>query len=428
MPSSFADVNHLLRRAGFGGSTTEIAALTALEWPDVVEAVLDVGSSRPLSENLPDINSGRRNWDNYVDMVQYWAERSRTSSCPIQEKMVLFWHGHLCTSGDKVHDSPMLFAQNQLLRTHGLGSFEDLVQAISVQPAMLLYLDNAENRAGSPNENFARELMELFTLGVGNYTEDDVQASARAWTGHGVNKDTGQYIFRPEEHDFGNKTFMGITQDWDGPLIIQHLLRGPTKIVAARFIVRELWEFFAYSNPADSIVHSIADEFAASDLNLTSALREIFLHPAFRSTECLNGLVRGPIDFLVSLMRQVGVDSSVTNPQWSVAPMGQRLFYPPTVEGWKQNEAWISGSNVWGKNACVSAVRWHLYKHTEYLDMPDASPADLTTAALELFGIFNASTQTRENLQAFCRSEPNSWARRAGMLQLTPLTPEFQMA
>lgn len=220
MPTPFADVAHLLSRVGFGGLPAEINALTPLDWPDVVDAVLDTSSAPPINQGLPNLDPSRSWWDRYVDMTHFWLERCRTSPAPLPEKMVLFWHGHLCSGLQKVGNHQLMFDQNQLFRSHGLGDLENLLQMMAVQPAMLEYLDNDTNVVGSPNENFARELMELFTLGVGHYTEDDVQAAARAWTGHGVHRDTDQYIFTSEDHDYGQKTFMGVSANWNGPDII----------------------------------------------------------------------------------------------------------------------------------------------------------------------------------------------------------------
>ncbi|MEL7209500.1 MAG: DUF1800 family protein, partial [Actinomycetota bacterium] len=237
----------MLSRTGFGGMHPDILALRAHDWPDLVEQVLDTSAATPPHVGVPSVPDDR-GYRNYVDIVWFWLERCRTSHAPLVEKMVLFWHGHFCTSLAKDHRHRWLLDQNQLFRTHGLGNFEDLTQRVSVQPAMLSYLDNDRNVAGRPNENFSREVMELFTLGVGNYTEDDVTESARAWTGHGINE-AGGYRFSPEAHDWGNKTFFGGTRNWDGPQTIDHIINGPKKMVVARFIATKLWSFLAYANP-----------------------------------------------------------------------------------------------------------------------------------------------------------------------------------
>ncbi|MCP4223282.1 MAG: DUF1800 domain-containing protein, partial [Actinomycetia bacterium] len=172
----------------------DILALGVYEWPELVEQVLDTSAATPHHVGLPNLDEGNGFYQNFVEMVWFWLERCRTSHSPLVEKMVLFWHGHLCTSMEKVFTRDWIFDQNQLFRTHGLGNFEELVQRAAVQPAMLRYLDNDRNVAGRPNDNFARELMELSTLGVGTYTADDLSESARAWPGHILNDD-GAYTF-----------------------------------------------------------------------------------------------------------------------------------------------------------------------------------------------------------------------------------------
>ncbi len=428
MPSSFADVDHLLRRAGFGGTTDEINALTTLDWPDVVESVLDTSTAPPASQGVPNLGNSGDSWHRYIDVVRFWIERARLSPAPIQEKMVLFWHGHLCSGIDKVGEASLMLDQNQLFRTHGMGGFEDLLQQVSLQPAMIIYLDNASNVAGDPNENFARELMELFTLGVGHYTETDVRESARAWTGHGVDDDELHYVFRGDEHDNGPKTFMGISQNWDGPQIIHQILNGPSQNQVARFISTKIWEFFAYSDPEAAVIDDLAYVFASSGLNMTALLRAVFLRPEFLSQRCRNGLVRSPIDYTIALMRRAGVDSSVAHPEWSINPMGQSPLKPPNVAGWNQNEGWVTPSSVWAKQSLASSVRWHLLENTTVLENEDAPAAEAVEAAFQLFGIYDPSGATRANLEYYYDNEPQTWARRAGLLLLAPLTPEFQMA
>lgn len=428
MPSSFADIDHLLRRAGFGGSAAEITALSELDWPDAVDQVLDTSTAAPANVALPNLAESETWWNKYKRMTIWWADRSVASSCPIQEKMTLFWHGHLCSSIKKVHTFQHMFDQNQLFRSHGMGSFTELVQLASVQPAMLLYLDNASNEKGSPNENFARELMELFTLGVGQFSEDDVRASARAWTGHGLNSAATAYEFHPEDHDAGSKTFMGVSQNWDGPDIINHLGQGAPGQQSARFISTKLWEFFVYSNPSDELTQALATEFFNSGLNIKTLLRAIFMRPEFRSDQARYGLVRGPFDYMIALMRRTGIDSSSINAPSVTSHLGQGLFDPPNVAGWKQNEEWISASNLWGKRALVNHVRWYLYKKPGVLDADFDTASAAVDAALTYFGLYNASPTTRANLEDYYNSESASWARRAGLLLLTPLAPEFQMA
>jgi uncharacterized protein (DUF1800 family) len=222
-----ANVAHLLRRAGFGATNAQIATLASQPWDTTVDQLLDF-SSAPADVQpayLTDPNKG--DWEKEYLLQQWWLDRMATSTSPLQEKLALFWHGHFATANYKVSDMLLMYQQNALFRANAAGNFRDLVHAMSLQPAMLIWLDNDPNVKGSPNENFALELMELFTLGVDQYSQADVVASARAWTGHNtLDSDREQYHFYPNRHDADPKTFMGVTQNWDGPDIIDFVLGG----------------------------------------------------------------------------------------------------------------------------------------------------------------------------------------------------------
>lgn len=378
---------------------------------------------------LPDLSESRGFWQNYVDMTWFWLERCRTTRAPLVEKMVLFWHGHLCSSLDKVFERRWMLDQNQLFRTHGLGNFTELIQRASVQPAMLSYLDNDTNVAGRPNENFSRELMELFTLGVGNYTESDVTESARAWTGHTID-DGGNYAFVPEAHDWNQKTFFGDTRNWDGPMIIDHIVNGPTSTTVARFVAAKLWAFLAYADPEPEVVDSIAGAFRSSGMEIVPLIRAILLHPAFRSDRARNGLVRSPIEYVVAAMRITGLGCDIAHPEWTLHSMGQQPYYPPNVSGWKQNGYWINSSALWAKAAFAGNIRWKLFDRDELAGSSQLSPTAAADAALARFGIAAPSAATRNALVAYVENERRhtNWAERAGLLLLPLLSPEFQLA
>jgi len=431
--TSRSDITHLYNRAGFGIHPNDVGPLTSLSWPALVDRILDTSSAPPASAGVPaiDRNADPRSggWERYVAITQFWMERCRTAPAPIVEKMVLFWHGHLCTGVSKVFHHYDLLQQNQLFRTQGLGSFEVLVQKTSVQAAMLRYLDNDRNVAGRPNENFARELMELFTLGVGNYSEADVIAAAKAWTGHGLNK-SRRYEFDSAAHDWSQKTFFGSTRNWDGPQIIDHIINGPKKAVVARFIATKLWTFFAYPNPESSVIDSIATAFVNGGMMMRPVLRAIFLHPQFRSAKAKSGLVRSPIEWAVAAMRMSGVDSATAHPEWQLGDMGQAPFNPPNVAGWKSNDYWLTSSAVWAKGRFASTIRWEMFHRGDLENIRNQAPAQAARTALAHFGIENPTTNTVNTLTRYVESErrSNNWADRAGLLWLPMLTPEFQLA
>ena len=245
-----SDVGHLLRRAGFGAPTPAVESLFAEpSWDAVVDRVLDTSAS-PADTVPAEVDDRVDQWyPPWVAGVQYWMDRMATSPTPIVEKMALFWHGLFTSSVDKMYPR-LVFKQIKTYRRLALGDLHELAQAMALDPAMLLYLDNESNVAGRPNENFARELMELFLLGRANYAEADVAPMARAWTGHGYNSTTETYTWNATKHDGGAKTIFGITRNWDGPETITEMVRGSKQAVCARFIAGKVWAFLAGPAPA----------------------------------------------------------------------------------------------------------------------------------------------------------------------------------
>src|SRR4051794_4389972 len=245
----------------------------------------------------------------------WWIERMRTTIAPIQERMTLFWHNHFPSARSKVESVQLLVQQNQLFRGLGMNKFRDLVQAVAVDPAMIWYLDNYKNVKGAANENFARELMELFTLGVNQYTQDDVVAAAKAWTGHifGGTYPDYTYAFSASKHDTTNKTFFGKTQNWNGPQIIDEIMTTKRDVVAA-FIARKMWSFFAYPDPEDAVVAALASAFSSANLDITTLLRRMFNRPEFYSDKAKNALIRTPTEFVVASLRYCGISASAANP------------------------------------------------------------------------------------------------------------------
>lgn len=325
-----------------------------------------------------------------------------------------------------------MYDQNALFRSLAMGDFAELTRRMALDPAMLDYLDNRLNRVGSPNQNFARELMELFTIGVGNYTEADVDASARAWTGHRINSTTGAYEFYAPWHDTGQKTFMGITKNWDGPEIIDHLLtNATTRALTARFVARKLWLFLAGPAPSSSTLTTIADAFAVS-FNITDLLRAIFLHADFWTTATRQGLVRSPIDFVVAVMRSTGLDAANANPQWWLESMGQEPFDPPNVAGWKTNGYWISTSSASARAGFVRYITWRARDAGVLAaTLEPTTPAAGVQMAFDTFGINLPSSRTRGILETWVaaqRTAKQSWAVQPNLITLVPLTPEFQLA
>ncbi|MCU0309719.1 MAG: DUF1800 domain-containing protein [Acidimicrobiales bacterium] len=431
MPTPAADVAHLLRRAGFGGTPARIAELGALDRVDLVDAVLSTTGAPADDPPAAIADPAVDQYPKWVAATQWWLDRMATSPTPIVEKMTLFWHGHFVSGQGKVFDMDWMVRQNRLYRSLALGSFPTLTQKMAIEPAMLDYLDNRRNRAGQPNQNFARELMELFTIGVGNYTEADVDAAAKAWTGHRINDTTRQYELYAPWHDTTQKTFMGVTKNWDGPDIIDHLLtNATTRALAARFVARKLWLFLVGPEPSSATLTTIATAFA-SQLDIRALLRAIFLHDDFWTTTARQGLVRSPIEFAVGVMRATGLAGVDANPQWWLGSMGQEPFDPPNVSGWRTNGYWISTSAASARAGFVRYVTWRARDRGVLASTLSATPTVAVQQAFDTFAVDRASARTRSVLEAWVsaqRSAGQSWAVQPNLLTLVPLTPEFQLA
>jgi uncharacterized protein (DUF1800 family) len=341
--------------------------------------------------------------------------------------MTLRWHDHFATADQ---DTPLMLAQNHLLRAHALGVFPELLRGVMRDPAMQLFLSLADSSKEAPNENFARELMELFTLGVNQYTQEDVVAAARAWTGHGRDWETGSYLYRPRAHDGGQKLFFGVRKAWTGPEIVDEILLGAKKTIAARFIATKLWSFFAYPNPEPAVVDAIVGPYLQSNLNIKTLVRSIFLRPEFYSTKAKRGLVRSPVEYIAAVMKGTGLKANVVHPEWFVRPMGQVPFSPPNVSGWRPNSYWISASSTWAKVSFASFVRWKVNETNLLTDLSSRSPEESVKAVLRQLNIDNAGPQTKASLVKYVQRERGAdrWAERPNLFFLTMMCPEMQLA
>jgi hypothetical protein len=278
-----------------------------------------------------------------TELVSWWNQRMCNSPAPLAEKMTLFWHGHFATSAEKVN-SYRMWLQNETLRMYALGNFGTLVKAISCDPAMLAWLDLAASQKEHPNENFARELMELFTLGEGHYTENDIKAAARAFTGYRTDGPTQEFRFVANQFDLSNKIFMGKTGPWRGDEIIDIILAQPQ---CAKFIAAKLWRFFAYEDPEPALVEALANRFREARYEIRPLLKAIFASEEFYSFRARNSLVKSPVQYIVQVRRTLGVSPPTGAPLTFVyRQLGQLPFYPPNVKGWDGGKSWINTATL----------------------------------------------------------------------------------
>ncbi|MCU1361274.1 MAG: hypothetical protein JWN99_2563, partial [Ilumatobacteraceae bacterium] len=369
-----------------------------------------------------------------VSAFHWWLDQMATRPRPFQEKMTLFWHGHFTSEWDVVNRSDSMMHQNQLYRTQGLGNLLALTQAMALEPAMLVYLSNASNVKGTPNENFARELMELYTLGVGNYTEDDVHAAALAWTGHNVNNTSGLYEFKPTRHDISNKTFFGTAKNWDGPDIINEILRDnlPKQAIAARLITKKIWEFLAYPKPDAALLDALTAIFIAGNLEIAPLVRAILLRPEFYSPAATQGLVRTPTDWVVSLMACSGQTATAINVFSFGDRMGQTIFDPPNVSGWKSNNAWMTTSALCGRANVAMKVASLLHPGGAFeplYGMSVTASVDFVTA---YFGLTMAASSRQSLIDAHqaerAATNGNNVKAVVNLMIMTMLTGEMNVA
>ena len=360
---------HALRRAGFGGTPDEVVRLASLGTHAAIDSLVRFvdTSAMPngptLSSNAfvfgmrPDremIKAHRmQERRDILALTQWWLERMIATPAPLQEKMTLFLHGHFTTAAIQKNVSPLeVGVQNDLFRRHALGNFHDLTLAIAQDPAMLKYLDNARSNRAHPNENFARELMELYTLGIGNYSEQDVRESARAFTGYQVRRDQG-FVFNRRDHDDGPKTFLGQSGNFDGSDIVNIIFQQPA---AATFLATKLIEFFVYSEPEPEFVAAFADVIRRNRFELQPSLATLLRSNVFFSDRAYRALVKSPVEFVVGAHRTFGIASVDAGTEGALRRMGQILFYPPNVKGWDGGAAWLNSETLLTRENFASAL------------------------------------------------------------------------
>jgi uncharacterized protein (DUF1800 family) len=340
-PFTRRDAAHLLRRAGFGGTPEEIDRLAAMSPGDAVDTLLHPTTAETSFADYPDgtllYDPKTRN----VTAQNWYLDRLLRTQHPLLEKMVLFWHGHFATSIQKV-PAVLMVEQIDLFRSHALGNFRTLLLAVSKDPAMLVWLDNRYNNKAHPNENYAREVMELFALGLGNYTEDDVKNVARAFTGWTLDKQLG-YQYRDAAHDAGPKTIFGRTDAFTGEDVIDLIVQQPAH---PRFLARKLLEFFVYSDPEPELVEGLAQTYALSGFDLAKTVGTILRSNVFYSSRAYRALPKSPIEFVIGLQRFMRVKAVPKDTIYWLQRMGQIPLAPPSVKGWDGGPTWINTATL----------------------------------------------------------------------------------
>lgn len=464
---SVALMAHLMRRAGFGAPYAELETRAAKGYEATVEELLHPELQDDLEDDI--MMRYKTEWINKAALEgqqEEWTFRMINTKKPLEEKIALFWHGILCTGHAKCENPKEQVKQFDMFRQLGLGNFEELLLGLAQDPAMVFFLDNCMSHKGAINENWGRELLELFSMGVGmdnklNYSEDDVKEAARAFTGWTVvnamprypyGRYESKFVYDPRDHDNGEKTFLGETGNWNGEDIIRIIVKQPS---AARFVARHIYNFFVadepqvpawqHTAPRDmALIKLLEDEYFRSNYNIGSMLRVLFNSDAFKNARFSK--VKSPVETVVGTMRLVrdfdfprpGLNGLTLNIRY----MGQDLMNPPTVEGWHTGKEWIdSGTLVERINFSADNIgNLDLPGVQEIISRLRASGTTLSAeqlidGCLELLGGYQLASETYGELVALANKggaiqtgAADFPQRAAQMLQSIVATTEYLFA
>ncbi len=395
---------HLYRRAAFGPSPDDLAESARLGLEETLDLLMrGRPDSDELLETLNDVGRIAAEHDNGGDDLRgWWLYVILHGGHPLREKMTLFWHNHFATSLAKVRDPRLMLRQNVLLRSHALGRFGPLLQAMSRDGAMLVWLDSNSNVKGRPNENYARELMELFSLGVGHYSEKDVREAARAFTGWRT--DGIGFVFDPRLHDSGKKSVLGRTGPWDGGDVVRIALE---QAATARFLVRKLYRQFVSEQdaPPDALIEPLCTEFRQSQYDVAALVRTILASRHFYSAHAFRRRIKDPVAFTMGAVHTIWkpTDRDESLPQQflvgRIRAMGQTLFEPPSVKGWPGGRLWLNTSTILERdNFAESLAMGTLWPSIEMTSTAGASAANVRIGQLvRKFAAIPATVGTSEN-------------------------------
>ena len=461
---------HLFRRAAFGATRDELEAHVAKGYEATVEELLNPGDPQDIPQDvIRRLHVDQSEVRQQNSAAANWMYRMITTRNPLEEKIALFWHGLFATGYTKLNQARSLLNQIDMFHRRGLGSFPELLVELSKDPAMIIWLDNNDNHDGAINENFGRELLELFTMGIGSYTENDVKECARAFTGWTLanvqymavraTKDSiwpygriaWHFEYRPQDHDEGQKTFLGETGNFNGEDIIDIIARHRA---TARFVCWRLFLFFAadeVDDEGEQVIQEMMETYFQSRYEIRAVLRTLFNSDYFKSQKARFAHVKGPVELVVGGIRLAG---SYRRPTLGVDEvtqqaffMGQGLLMPPTVEGWHEADEWIdSGALVERVNFVSREVRdvnqpgiRAIIDRLAGLDGETLSPEELVDGCLDLMGPVEAAETTRKGLTEYVAkegpvhlcgpgSDDHSEARVGELLGLIVSTREFQLA
>ena len=457
---------HLLRRAGFGATFGELEESLAQGYEATVERLLHPEDAPEWDDGLFRRYHVDQNSVMLIESAQsYWLYRMINSPRPLEEKIALFWHGLFATAYGKLNHAKAVVNQTNTFRRHGLGTFRNLLSELSRDPAMIFWLDNKDNHKDAPNENYGRELLELFSMGIGTYTEADVKAAARAFTGWTIaNQDymsvrasrdsiwphgrlDWQFVYRHEDHDDSEKTFLNQTGRFNGEDVLDIICGHPA---SSWFLAGKLYAFFVSDHPNEAATQIIAEDLRRTGGDVRSALRTIFMSDSFRSEAARHTKVKSPAEIVAGVARLAGAFGA---PRWNIVNlaldanfMGQEILNPPTVEGWHTGTEWVDTGTLMERvnSAAIllgdpsqPGVKSIIRRLRDDNDV--YGPEELVDSCLALCGALEVSDATRLELTTFAASHGDIDFRSqfdgdcadqcvADLLQLIASTREYQMA
>jgi len=423
---------HLFRRAGFGGTTDEIRQALADGLEGSVDKLLHY-QSQPndlLELRLARLNLYLKSDGKLSDLARWWLVRMIFTARPLEERMTLFWLNHFATAYEKVLHIGWLKSENNTIRENCLGTFRSLLFAVAQDPAMMYWLDTWQNTKTNPNENFGREILELFTLGVGHYSEADVRAAARSFTGWSINGNDSIFQFNSDDHDFSEKTFLGQVGTWNGTDIIRMVC---SESAHAQFMAAKLFSYFAYSDPEPAVVDRLARLYLDFDTNLTVLVRAILTSEEMYSAKSLWRKIKSPIEHVVIPSRQLLLADDVDNAFQYLVQEGQTPFDPPDVSGWDDGLSWISPATLLNRMNFADALSRQFDPRGFTKGEGIGSPAELVDFYLRRLGPVPLPGESKAKLMKYV--SPNGdiptgeklVIKQRGLVRLILSLPEWQM-
>jgi uncharacterized protein (DUF1800 family) len=347
-PWDLKKVGHVYRRAAFGANWSELQAGLKLGPQGLIDKLLKGGEPSAIYDGDTEkfLSSAAKKFNTGQQASGWWLYRMLHGAHPLREKLTLFWHNHFATSNAKVQNAGYMVGQYELMHRHALGNFAELLQAISKDPAMMIWLDTVLSTKGSPNENYARELMELFSLGIGHYTEKDIREAARAFTGWEIRN--GAFFNNTAQFDATEKTVLGQKGKWKGEDIVRICLEQKA---APRFIVRKLYRFLISESqsPSNELVEPLATRFA-SNYDFGKLVETMLRSNLFFSEHAYRARIKAPVDYVLGMARalesKMGTQNAALNLTTRLENLGQNVFHPPSVKGWDGGETWLNGQTL----------------------------------------------------------------------------------